>query len=1100
MATRPCPLAPDYRKVLLGTAPAGDEDRLAQHLEHCEPCAAIVNNLMAEMDLATEISALPEALAPAEVTLVDSVIAQLQAQPAPGPETDAGSHTESLPLCGVRLEPPQAAEELGRLGPYRVLQLLGAGGMGVVFLAEDPQLRRRVALKILKPALAARPGYRVRFLREAQATAALEHPRIVPIYQVGEAGGSAFLAMQFLHGETLEARLDREGRLPVAEVLRLGREVAAGLAAAHDRGLVHRDIKPGNIFLEQDAEHSLSPRVKILDFGLALAPAEGPNLTDPAVVLGTPGYMAPEQAWGQGVDARTDLYGLGMVLYQMAAGAPAFAGLDTAAWLSALSHGPRRPLREARPEMPVELSTLVERLLAPNPADRPRSAREVDATLDAIAVGRPRRRRWQGWVAAALVASLGLLAGGIYVRIKDPSGKETVLPVAPGGSVQVEKDGQVVTHVAADPPMAAHARPFVRLRNGAHEEFATAAEAVAGLKDEDIIEVRGNGPFPLNRLRLTDCELTLRAAPGYRPVFVPGPSFAAMTAASRGFWVEVTSGKLHLEGCDFRNPYLALGMLDGGGSWEVRNCCFLSASSLFLNFNGSRAVLSENLIALGSYLWSMQLGPKVELEMSGNVVRSNNAYPLIIGRAPGGQRVLLQSNTFVLKEALFGQPSRDYPGFDIQAAGNLVWPLGPHVESPQFLLKDQFGWHGRQNLYVGKAARIFWNTDGQAQVSNLAGWQQYWGKQEEGSRETEQVVLGWEERGRQDPDAARTSLEGLIGTIRRKHPQLMDLGPRWDQVGPGPAYWRALEASGSRPPKRPAAPLDEPFMLVRGGSVVRAFSRLHQAVDAAITGDVIELHTDGPLPAVLFGDQVTGLTLRAVPGYRPVVEESFHALAGARLTVEGLHFRTVLAARPGIVRLAHCSCDVASQAWNLGSTEIDHCLLPVTVKVVLPADRPLVIRQSLIGGLGLFGTGGPDQQLELDHCVIWAPGPSAALETLLGGGKVAVSAQATLFEGGGNPTYGGALFAGAYGPALARWTGTGNAYCFGLRVWAAPHDPDLAVGLQEWRRRWNSDADSVEADPLEYDPRTWQIQSPVLKGQSFGADVRKVAVTAPTKK
>ena len=146
--------------------------------------------------------------------------------------------------------PAQVAGELGRLGPYRVLKMFRAGGMGIVFLAEDVQLKRRVALKVMKPALAANALARQRFLGEAEKTAAIMHDHIVTIYQVGEDRGIAFLAMELLEGEVLADRLNREGRLPVADVLRIGREAAQGLAAAHERGLIHRDIKPGNIWLE----------------------------------------------------------------------------------------------------------------------------------------------------------------------------------------------------------------------------------------------------------------------------------------------------------------------------------------------------------------------------------------------------------------------------------------------------------------------------------------------------------------------------------------------------------------------------------------------------------------------------------------------------------------------------------------------------------------------------------------------------------------------------------------------------------------------------------------------------------------------------------
>ena len=157
------------------------------------------------------------------------------------------------------LAPPERPDEIGRLGPYRVLAVLGQGGMGVVFRAEDPALDRPVALKAMLPGMAAVPTATERFLREAKAAAALKHEHIVTIYQVGEDRGVPFLAMEFLEGEPLDDRLRREGRLPLAEVLRIGREIAVGLAAAHDRGLVHRDIKPANLWLEGPARPRQDP-------------------------------------------------------------------------------------------------------------------------------------------------------------------------------------------------------------------------------------------------------------------------------------------------------------------------------------------------------------------------------------------------------------------------------------------------------------------------------------------------------------------------------------------------------------------------------------------------------------------------------------------------------------------------------------------------------------------------------------------------------------------------------------------------------------------------------------------------------------------------
>ena len=277
---------------------------------------------------------------------------------------------------------PKGPDELGRLGPYRVLKVLGTGAMGVVFEAEDSHLRRMAALKVMRPSLAASDEYHRRFLREARLAASIDHEHIVTVYQVGEDNGVPYLAMQLLRGQTLDDRLKREGRLPLEEVLRIGRETAEGLAAAHARGLVHRDIKPANIWLEEGRG-----RVRIVDFGLARGAEPDAQFTHAGTVIGTPAYMAPEQAGGEEVDARCDLFSLGSVLYRAATGESAFAGKDTLSVLNALATKTPTPPHKLVPSLPRRFSGLVMRLLARDPDDRPQSAREVVEAIEALERG-----------------------------------------------------------------------------------------------------------------------------------------------------------------------------------------------------------------------------------------------------------------------------------------------------------------------------------------------------------------------------------------------------------------------------------------------------------------------------------------------------------------------------------------------------------------------------------------------------------------------------------------------------------------------------------------------------------------------------------------
>jgi Leucine-rich repeat (LRR) protein len=343
------------------------------------------------------------------------------------------------------LAPSQRPDEIGRLGNYRVLRVLGAGGMGVVFEAEDLGLVRKVALKTMLPALAASASGRERFLREARTAAKVEHDNIVPIFQVGEDRGVPFIAMPLLKGEPLNARLTREGILPVPEVVRIGKEAARGLAAAHAAGLVHRDIKPANLWLEGE-----SARVKVLDFGLARAAADGERMTLAGAIVGTPAYMAPEQAGGQPLDGRCDLFSLGCVLYRAVTGLAPFAGSDMISTIMAVATDQPPPPRRLNPAVPAALSELIERLLAKKAADRPAGASEVAAELAALeeslpgsqplperkAIGRRPRTRWA--VAAGLAAVL-LVTAGLVIRLRHKDGSVTEIPVPEGAKVIVEE-------------------------------------------------------------------------------------------------------------------------------------------------------------------------------------------------------------------------------------------------------------------------------------------------------------------------------------------------------------------------------------------------------------------------------------------------------------------------------------------------------------------------------------------------------------------------------------------------------------------------------------------------------------------------------------
>jgi hypothetical protein len=410
---RPCPDNATLVRLLQGPLPDAEEGGLGLHLEQCPRCREALDALTGALGMAPSR---PGSTAPHDEGL-RRAMESLKSDPRRLSMTQS---SEDL-LVGL-LAPTDEAGLLGRLGPYEVTGLVGRGGAGIVLKGFDPSLNRFVAIKVLGPHLASSVAARRRFAREARATAAVSHEHVVAIHGVDEANGLPYLVMEYVAGISLQERLDRAGPLELEEVLRIGAQVASGLAAAHAQGLVHRDVKPGNILLESGIE-----RVKITDFGLARA-ADDASLTQSGSVAGTPQYMAPEQARGDAVDHRADLFSLGSVLYAMCAGRAPFRASSTLAVLRRVCEDEPRPLRDVNPEVPEWLVAIIATLHAKDPAERFQSAGEVARLLgrclahvrEPALVPPPSARRfgarlrwpsWWRWAAgAALVIALAALA------------------------------------------------------------------------------------------------------------------------------------------------------------------------------------------------------------------------------------------------------------------------------------------------------------------------------------------------------------------------------------------------------------------------------------------------------------------------------------------------------------------------------------------------------------------------------------------------------------------------------------------------------------------------------------------------------------------
>jgi serine/threonine protein kinase/Tol biopolymer transport system component len=344
---------------------------------------------------------------------------------------------------------------------YRIVRPLGSGGMGEVYAAEDTKLHRLVALKILPPAMAADPDRLSRFRREAQAIAALNHPNVVMVYSVEEDAGRHFLTMELVEGDTLTT-LQRPDGLPLRSWLAITRALVDAIAAAHAQGVVHRDLKPSNVMVATDG------RVKVLDFGLAkLQPrlTDGDSATITArvttanQVLGTPAYMSPEQAEGRPADHRTDIFSLGIVLYEMAAGRRPFDGHTPVSIISAILKDTPAPLSQARPDLPPDVDRIVRRCLAKDPMRRYQSALDLRNDLEdfATAVSTPSAAvttpsRFGTWKTAG-IAALGVTTGAVayfaWTATRDRGGAP-VLPPATFAQITSQPAGELFPSLSPD--------------------------------------------------------------------------------------------------------------------------------------------------------------------------------------------------------------------------------------------------------------------------------------------------------------------------------------------------------------------------------------------------------------------------------------------------------------------------------------------------------------------------------------------------------------------------------------------------------------------------------------------------------------------------
>jgi len=353
--------------LLEDALPAPKQAEVVHHLDDCQQCQAALEKLAADRHLWNELPKLNEW----EVRGPDTPADNGDKSATSLELTQDCGDAQGAPFALDFLDTADDPEHLGRLDRFAVTAFLGRGGMGVVLKAFDAALNRPVAIKVLAPYFASSGAARKRFDREAKAAATVVHPHVVAIHAVESWKGLPYLVMSYVAGRSLQERLDSDGPLEIKEVLRIGMQTASGLAAAHAQGLVHRDVKPANILLENGVG-----RVWLTDFGLARA-VDDASLTQSGVIAGTPQYMAPEQALGQAVDHRADLFSLGTTLYAMCTAHAPFRAESAMAVLRRVCDDQPRPVRSINPEVPAWLAGAIEKLHAKRPADRFQTAAEV---------------------------------------------------------------------------------------------------------------------------------------------------------------------------------------------------------------------------------------------------------------------------------------------------------------------------------------------------------------------------------------------------------------------------------------------------------------------------------------------------------------------------------------------------------------------------------------------------------------------------------------------------------------------------------------------------------------------------------------------------
>lgn len=1132
-----------------------------------------------------------------------------QTQNEPVTETGAAGDTgqtvmldPAVPGASVATTMALSPGPLGTLfGRYRLERMLGAGGMGTVFLAEDMRLGRRVALKIPNFDVDGKLHLIERFRREARTMASVLHRHLCPIFDVDEQDGQYYLTMAFIDGETLAQALQQGLTFSARQIADLVRKLALALDAAHRAGIIHRDLKPANVMIDREGEPI------VMDFGLAWMVHEtDARVTQSGAIIGTPAYMSPEQAKGDPdeIGTASDIYSLGAILYELLAGRPIHTGSVRHVLSQLQCDQPTRP-SVIRRNVDPQLEAICWKAIARQPEDRYASAGEFAQALSAWREGEasaePRvptpytltaespkeltpiaaekgqnavpRRRWRtatvGFAALVLMAVVLLITtrnGTVVVTSPDGKlpadiqvvvtrgGEETVVLQADNlwsaklvnGEYQVQlrggedrfeitnsqltihRLGRAMVRLQTRPPVALPqpdpipatpttpsrppaesakpvqpvdvSKPFVVVREGrALRSFRTLSAAINELQLGDIIEICSNERLFIQLSEPVVKPLVIRAQAGYRP------------------WLEFAGQgrcEMHadfsVEGCDLdlrSAPFTVVDQKDL--RWRFHRCRLWGDPGK----NFAKIQFSECLLTSIFGIDAPENGTVTDYEFDNCLIRCGN---LLIRYAGSSSHTLrLRNCTFYAVAG--GHPRlahlRGNPNLTVQATGNVFHcqsQAGQLIEAQSL---PQVTWIGADNCFSGTWYQI-WEGN-VIKEKGLPAWNKLWKAPEQNSREVDFLAFEWGRIQRlanpERSNAVRAATEKMIAEYK-----LPEVGPDWNLVGPGVAYFRALAAEGravTESQLRPERREDGPVVLLRDGKEVGGYLTIKQALDTAEDKDVVELRTDGLIPSTSWSGVARLLTIRAGAGYTPTIDGLLESTGTDRLILEGLTIRHVLQASGGamrgeaplfpsqgsIARMMNCTllpetnksvCD----AWLFGDgdsiPEIVNCVLG-HLRIGLRSGGTARLRNSLLAECrpNVESQTAEPGRLEVERCTFWIPEPafnlwSASVQSL---SPMTIQARRSLFVTPGNLTFGH--------PQPIHWTGTGNVFVKPLGFQFGKE----ALQLKQFQTEFQTEADSIELPPWEFDPAQWRIlrdkspgYQPRPDGTDYGANVERL--------